>query len=48
MTGFEPQISRIGGDRSTNWATTAAQSLLVLWYEDSYVYFYFFLMIWLY
>ena len=24
MTGFEPQISGIGSDRSTNWATTTA------------------------
>ena len=25
MTGFEPRISGVGGDRSTNWATTTAQ-----------------------
>ena len=24
MTGFEPQTSGIGSDRSTNWATTTA------------------------
>ena len=26
MTGFEPRISGVGGDRSTNWATTTAQA----------------------
>ena len=26
MTGFEPLTSGIGSDRSTNWATTTAQS----------------------
>ena len=26
MTGFEPWTSGIGSDRSTNWATTTAQS----------------------
>ena len=25
MTGFKPQTSGIGSDRSTNWATTTAQ-----------------------
>ena len=25
MTGFEPRISGIGSDCSTNWATTTAQ-----------------------
>ena len=25
VTGFKPQISDVGGDRSTNWATTTAQ-----------------------
>ena len=25
MTGFEPQTSGIGSDRSTNWATTTSQ-----------------------
>ena len=45
MTGFEPQISGIGSDRSTNWATTIAHDhksliskksttpLPYLWYE---------------
>ena len=28
MTGFEPQISGIGSDRSTNYATTTAQDIL--------------------
>ena len=28
MTGFEPQISGIGSDRSTNHATTTAQDIL--------------------
>ena len=30
MTGFEPRIFGVGGDRSTNWATTTAQSILNL------------------
>ena len=25
MTGFEPRISGVGSNRSTNWATTTAQ-----------------------
>ena len=28
MTGFEPQISGVGGNRSTNWATTTAQTII--------------------
>ena len=27
MTGFEPQTSGIGSDRSTNWATTTSPIL---------------------
>ena len=30
VTGFEPQTSGIGSDRSTNWATTTALSCLKL------------------
>ena len=26
MTGFKPQTSGIGSNRSTNWATTTAQA----------------------
>ena len=29
MVGFESQISGVGSDRSTNWATTTAQNLPV-------------------
>ena len=29
MTGFEPQISSVEGDRSTNWATTTAQQPVI-------------------
>ena len=29
MTGFEPQTSGIGSDRSINWATTTSQNCLV-------------------
>ena len=29
MTGFEPRTSGIGSDRSTNWATTTAQSFAI-------------------
>ena len=28
MTGFEPQISGVGGNRSTNWATPLPQKKL--------------------
>ena len=31
MTGFEPQISGVGGNRSTNWAKTTAWIVVVLW-----------------
>ena len=27
MLGFEPLISGVGSDRSTNWATTTAQGM---------------------
>ena len=27
MTGFEPQISGIGSNRSANWATTTAKMI---------------------
>ena len=30
MTGFEPRISGVGSDRSTNWATTTAQIVVVV------------------
>ena len=30
MTGFEPQTSDIGSDRSTNWATTTAHCVFLL------------------
>ena len=30
MTGFEPWISGVGSDHSTNWATTTAQ-ILIYW-----------------
>ena len=30
MTGFEPQTSGIGSDRSTNWATTTAPAIVIL------------------
>ena len=30
MTGFEPQISSVWGDRSTNWATITAQNIFNL------------------
>ena len=30
MTGIEPQISGVGSDHSTNWATTTAQISLRL------------------
>ena len=29
MSGFEPQTSGIGSNRTTNWATTTAQALFV-------------------
>ena len=29
MTGFEPWISSVGGDRSTNWATTPDHATLL-------------------
>ena len=31
MTGFEPLISGIGNDRSSNWATTTAQCFCILY-----------------
>ena len=31
MTGFEPRISDVGSDRSTNWATTTALQCLSVW-----------------
>ena len=30
MTGFEPRISGVWSDRSTNWATTTAHGFLLL------------------
>ena len=39
MTGFEPQISGKGSDRSVNWATTTAQIIIfilsVAWNESN-------------
>ena len=29
MTGFKPRISGVGSDRSTNWATTTTQGLIL-------------------
>ena len=38
MTGFEPQASGVGSDRSANWATNTARTLLLfvieLWSEE--------------
>ena len=31
MTGFEPQTSQIGSNHSTNWATTTARVVTLLW-----------------
>ena len=36
MTGFEPQTSGIGSDRSTNWAKTTACISLVTAYLVGY------------
>ena len=30
MLGFEPRISGVGSDRSTNWATTTTQGCVLL------------------
>ena len=30
MLGFEPRISGVGSDRSTNWATTTAPDIVLL------------------
>ena len=32
MTGFEPRISGVGSDRSTNSATTTAQLFTLVYY----------------
>ena len=34
MSGFEPRISGVGSDRSTNWATTYALNYLGMLIED--------------
>ena len=33
MTRFEPRTSGIGSDRSTNWATTTAQQIILYNYN---------------
>ena len=35
MTGFEPETSDFGSDRSTNWATTTAQSFVPSFYHNT-------------
>ena len=34
MLGFEPQISGVGSDCSTNWATTTAQTVAITLYPE--------------
>ena len=34
MSGFEPRISVVGSDRSTNWATTTAQDVKLLFVQN--------------
>ena len=33
MTGFEPQISGVEGDHSTNWGTTTALTVIEFTYK---------------